>query len=135
VLLLEIFGLQLVLAFSITAFGVMAPRAIKQMQSFMAVTQMIMMPMFFVSGAMFPVSGLPTWLAILNRIDPLTYAVDPMRRLVFATCTSATLARRHCLIPASPGGAGTCRACSRPAWSRLGLGMLAIAIWQFARVE
>jgi ABC-2 type transport system permease protein len=32
---------------------------------------------------MFPVTGLPTWLTVLNRVDPLTYAVDPMRRVVF----------------------------------------------------
>jgi ABC-2 type transport system permease protein len=37
-----------------------------------------------VSGAMFPLAGLPTWLAALNRLDPLTYAVDPMRRAVFS---------------------------------------------------
>ncbi|MGA3363180.1 MAG: ABC transporter permease [Solirubrobacteraceae bacterium] len=83
VLLLEIFVLQLVLAFTITAFGVMVAARIKQIQSFMAVTQMVMLPMYFLSGAIFPVSGLPQWLTILNRLDPMTYAVDPMRRLVF----------------------------------------------------
>ncbi len=46
--------------------------------------QMIVMPMYFISGAMFPASGLPTWLTILNRLDPLAYAVDPMQRLVFS---------------------------------------------------
>ena len=50
------------------------------MTSFMAVIQMLIMPLYFISGAMFPVTGLPTWLAVLNRIDPLTYAVDPIRR-------------------------------------------------------
>ena len=83
VLLLGIFALQLLLAFTITAFGVMVAARIKQMQSFMGVMQMIVMPMFFLSGALYPVAGLPAWLAVLNRIDPLTYAVDPMRRLVF----------------------------------------------------
>ena len=33
---------------------------------------------------MFPASNLPTWLTVLNRVDPLTYAVDPMRRIVFS---------------------------------------------------
>jgi ABC-2 type transport system permease protein len=72
VLILGIFGLQLLLAFTITAFGVMIAVRITQMQSFMAVMQMIVMPMFFISGALFPVQGLPGWLAVLNRIDPLT---------------------------------------------------------------
>ena len=83
-LVIEVFALQLLLAFAITAFGVMVAARITQMQSFMALMQMAVMPMFFLSGALFPVAGLPQWLTILNRIDPLTYAVDPMRRAVFA---------------------------------------------------
>ena len=93
-LIIEVFALQLVLAFTITAFGVMVAARIKQIQSFMAVTQMVMMPMFFLSGAIFPVSGLPAWLTILNRLDPMTYAVDPMRRLVFDHLTISSAARR-----------------------------------------
>jgi ABC-2 type transport system permease protein len=134
-LILGIFGLQVLLAFSITAFGVMIAVRIKQMQSFMGVMQMIVMPMFFISGALFPVSGLPGWLAVLNRLDPLTYAVDPMRRLVFNHLTISPLAR-HALDPGVtwwgwhvPGllEAGVIAA--------LGLVMLAIAIWEFSTTE
>ena len=97
-LILGIFVLQLLLAFAITAFGVMIAVRIKQMQSFMGVMQMIVMPMFFISGALFPVAGLPGWLTVLNRLDPLTYAVDPMRRLVFDHLTISPAAR-HALDP------------------------------------
>jgi ABC-2 type transport system permease protein len=93
-LILGIFGLQLLLAFTITAFGVMIAVRIKQMQAFFGVMQMIVMPLFFISGALFPASGLPGWLTVLNRIDPLTYAVDPMRRLVFNHLTVSPAARR-----------------------------------------
>jgi ABC-2 type transport system permease protein len=93
-LILGVFGLQLLLAYTVTAFGVMIAIRIKQMQSFMGVMQMIVMPMFFLSGALYPVSGLPQWLAVLNRIDPLTYAVDPMRRLVFNHLDISAAARR-----------------------------------------
>ena len=82
-LMLGVFGLQIVLSFMLTAFGLVVAARVKQMQSFMALTQMLVMPLFFLSGAMFPLTGLPTWLTVLNRIDPLTYAVDPMRRIVF----------------------------------------------------
>jgi ABC-2 type transport system permease protein len=82
-LVLAVFGLQIVLSFMLTAFGLVVAARVKQMQSFMALTQMLVMPLFFLSGAMFPLTGLPTWLTVLNRIDPLTYAVDPMRRVVF----------------------------------------------------
>jgi ABC-2 type transport system permease protein len=93
-LLIAVFGLQLVLAFAITAFGVMVAARIKQIQSFMAVTQMVMMPMYFLSGAIFPVAGLPAWLTVLNRLDPMTYAVDPMRRLIFSHLHISQAARR-----------------------------------------
>jgi ABC-2 type transport system permease protein len=98
VMLIEIFVLQLLLAFSITAFGVMIAVRIKQMQSFMGVMQMVVTPMFFISGALFPASGLPGWLTVLNRLDPLTYAVDPMRRIVFRNLDISPAAR-HALDP------------------------------------
>jgi ABC-2 type transport system permease protein len=70
-------------AFALTAFGVMLAARIKSMQSFMGLMQMILMPMMFLSGAMFPVGNLPAWLSVLTRLNPLTYAVDPMRQAVF----------------------------------------------------
>ncbi|HWH09975.1 MAG TPA: ABC transporter permease [Solirubrobacteraceae bacterium] len=135
ILLLGIFGLQLLLAFSITAFGVMVAARIKQIQAFMGVMQMIVMPMFFISGALFPVSGLPGWLAVLNRIDPLTYAVDPMRRLVFGHL-HITAAARAALDPGL-----TWWGWHLPAVFEvgvvlvLGLVMLGIAIWEFGATE
>jgi ABC-2 type transport system permease protein len=84
VMVLEVLALQLLLAFMITAFGVMAAVQISQMQAFMALMQMVVMPLLFLSGALFPLSGLPHWLAVLNRLDPLTYAVNPLREAVFS---------------------------------------------------
>jgi ABC-2 type transport system permease protein len=135
VMIIEVFVLQLLLAFSITAFGVMVAARIKQMQSFMGVMQMIITPMFFISGALFPVAGLPGWLTVLNRIDPLTYAVDPMRRIVFSHLDISPAAR-HALDPGvtwwgwrvpSLLEAGVVEA--------LGLVMLGIAIVQFSSTE
>ena len=60
-LILGVFALQLLLAFSITAFGAMAAARIKQMQSFMGLMQMVVMPMFFISGD--PLPGRPICLA------------------------------------------------------------------------
>ena len=97
-LLVAVIALQLALAFAITAFGVMVAARIGQIQSFMAITQMVMMPMYFLSGAIFPVSGLPQWLTILNRLDPMTYAVDPMRRIIFSHL-HISAAARHALDP------------------------------------
>ena len=134
-LILGIFGLQLLLAFTITAFGVMIAIRIKQMQSFMGVMQMIVMPMFFLSGALYPVSGLPQWLAVLNRIDPLTYAVDPMRRLVFNHLDISVAARRALDPGVTWGGWHVPALLEAACVLALGLVMLAIAIWEFSATE
>src|ERR1700723_3754705 len=84
ILFLTVIGELLLLSFTLTAFGVMMAARIKQMQAFMALTQMLLMPLFFLSGALYPLNGLPAWLAVLTRFDPLTYIVDPMRRAVFS---------------------------------------------------
>jgi ABC-2 type transport system permease protein len=93
-LILSLLGMMALLAFTVTALGVLVAVSIRQAQTFTGVMQMLVMPMFFVSGAFYPVSGLPTWLGFLNRIDPLTYAVDPMRRLVFDHLDSSDSARQ-----------------------------------------
>jgi ABC-2 type transport system permease protein len=134
-LVLGVFGLQLLLAFSITAFGVMVAARIKQMQSFMGVMQMIVTPMFFISGALFPVAGLPAWLAFLTRIDPLTYAVDPMRHLVFSHLDLS----RQAVAALDPGitwfGWRVPGLLETAMVLALGLVMLAIAIWEFSATE
>jgi ABC-2 type transport system permease protein len=135
VLILGILAIQALLAFSITAFGLMVAVRIKTMQAFMGVMQMIIMPMFFISGALFPVANLPGWLAVLNRIDPLTYAVDPMRRLVFNHLDISAAARRA-LDPGVTWWGWHVPALLEVAMVfLLGLGLLSIAIWEFATTE
>jgi ABC-2 type transport system permease protein len=51
-------------------------------QASMALTQMLVMPLFFLSGALYPLSGLPAWLSVVTRIDPLTTSLGPMRQAV-----------------------------------------------------
>jgi ABC-2 type transport system permease protein len=97
-MIVEVLALQLLLAFMITAFGVMASARITQMQAFMALMQMLVMPLLFLSGALFPLGGLPRWLEVLNRLDPITYAVDPIRRAVFNRL-DISAAARHALTP------------------------------------
>jgi ABC-2 type transport system permease protein len=55
--------------------------------------------MIFLSGALFPLSGLPGWLNVLTHINPLTYAVAPLRQVVFAAQNMPPKARER--FPAS----------------------------------
>jgi ABC-2 type transport system permease protein len=134
-LVLGIFSLQLLLAFAITAFGVMAAIRINQMQSFMALMQMIVLPMFFLSGALYPVANLPGWLAVLNRLDPLTYAVDPMRRLVFNHLDVGDAARQALDPGVTWWGWRVPTGVEIAIVFAIGMVMLAIAIWEFSATE
>ena len=124
----------LILSFTLTALGVLLAARIKQIQSFFALTQLFLMPMFFLAGALYPLRNLPPWLHFLTRINPMTYAVDPMRRAVFAHLDLGPVASS--LNPGVTWGS----------WVvpiplelliviSLGVGMLWVAILQFRRAE
>src|SRR5664280_536365 len=83
-LVVEVIGLELLMAVAMTTFGVFVASRIQKMESFQVVMQMLLMPMLFLSGALFPLNGLPKWLSVITRINPVTYAVAPLRQVVFA---------------------------------------------------
>jgi ABC-2 type transport system permease protein len=135
VLLLGMLGLLLLVAFTVTSFGLLVAVRIKQAQTFTSIMQLFVIPMVFLSGALYPVSGLPTWLRVLNRIDPLTYAVDPMRRLVFAHLDVSDTARRTLDPGITWWGWHLPSLVEAGIVLLLGLTMLTIAIRQFSRTE
>ncbi|HLK77896.1 MAG TPA: ABC transporter permease [Streptosporangiaceae bacterium] len=135
VLLLTLVGELLLLSFTLTAFGVMMAARIKQIQAFMALTQMVVLPLFFLSGALYPLNGLPAWLTVLTRIDPITYIVDPMRHAVFDHLSVSPVA----VQALSPGitwfGWVVPLGLSLAMVAVMGTGMLAIAIAEFRKTE
>jgi ABC-2 type transport system permease protein len=128
-------ALQLLLAFAITALGLCLAIRVKQMQSFMGLMQMIVTPMYFISGAIFPASGLPTWLTVLNRLDPVAYAVDPMRRLVFSKINISPAAHHALDAGITWWGWRMPALLEAAVVLLLGLVMLGIAIWEFSATE
>jgi len=135
VLFLILIGELLLLAFTITAFGVMMAARITQFQAFMALTQMLVMPLFFLSGALYPLSGLPAWLSVLTRFDPLTYIVDPMRHAVFNHLNLNPRAMNALAPGVTWAGWPVPIALSLGIVAAMGLGMLAVAIAEFRKTE
>jgi ABC-2 type transport system permease protein len=138
VLFLEVIGELLLLSFTLTAFGVMVAARITQMQAFMALNQMMVMPLFFLSGAMYPLSGLPTWLTVVTRFDPLTYVVAPMRQAVFShlALSPAATAATAALDPGvSWDGWKVPDGLSLGLVAVLGLLLLGLAIAEFRKTE
>jgi ABC-2 type transport system permease protein len=135
VLLLTLLGELLLLAFTLTAFGVMMAARVKKLQAFMAITQMVVLPLFFLSGALYPLTGLPGWLTVLTRLDPLTYIVDPMRQAVFSHL-SVTPAAAAALSPGVTWfGWVVPLGLSVAIVALMGAAMLAIAIAEFRKTE
>jgi ABC-2 type transport system permease protein len=135
VLMLTLIGEMLLLAFTLTAFGVMMAARITQFQAFMALTQMLVMPLFFLSGALYPLHGLPTWLSVLTRLNPLTYVVGPMRHAVFSHLPLSPMAE-HLLSPNITWfGWPVPIMLSLAIVAAMGLAMMGVAIVTFSKPE
>jgi ABC-2 type transport system permease protein len=135
VLIVTLIGELLLLSFTLTAFGVMMAARIKQFQAFMALTQMLVMPLFFLSGALYPLNGLPAWLSVLTRIDPLTYVVGPMRHAVFSHLTMPAAFEQHLAPTITWAGWPVPLGLSLGMVAIMGLGMTGIAIAEFSKTE
>jgi ABC-2 type transport system permease protein len=81
---LEVLPLLFVLAFALSAMGVALAARMRSMQGFQMVMNLLMMPMFFLSGSLFPLNGLPGWMTVLTRLDPVAYGIAPVRHVVLA---------------------------------------------------
>ncbi len=108
---------------------------VKQIQTFTTIMQMLVMPLFFLSGALYPVAGLPTWLQVLTRVNPLTYGVDAMRRLVFAHLDVSAAAQQRLDPGVTWFGWRVPTLLEAAMIVLLGLIMLGIAIWEFSATE
>jgi ABC-2 type transport system permease protein len=134
-LILAMTGMLFVMALTITILGVMIASRITQVQSLMPIIQMTITPMMFLSGALFPLRDLPTWLNVLTRINPLTYAVNPMRHIVFSHLDLPPGARARLDPGITWGGWQVPFGLQILIVAVMGLVMLAVAIAQFSRTE
>jgi ABC-2 type transport system permease protein len=83
---LQIIGVILIcisLSFSISSFGILLATFYESYESFSVIMNFIIMPMFFLSGAMYPVKLLPDILKIASKINPLTYGIDALKHMLF----------------------------------------------------
>lgn len=86
---IELILLMILMSFALTSFGILIGARMKSMHGFQMVMNFFLMPMFFLSGAMFPLRNLPTWMDSLVRINPLAYGVDAMRYVLIGPAFQA----------------------------------------------
>jgi ABC-2 type transport system permease protein len=78
---LILIGLMLLLALVMSALGILVAARQRSMEGFQVIMNFIMLPMFFLSGAFFPLNGVPIWMEVLAKVNPVTYGVDPLRQV------------------------------------------------------
>jgi ABC-2 type transport system permease protein len=83
VMMVKLVGLLFLMAFMICALGLFLSARVKQVQSAMPLVQLTITPLMFLSGSLFPLSNLPGWLHVATTLNPMTYAVEPIRSTVF----------------------------------------------------
>jgi ABC-2 type transport system permease protein len=87
-------GILALLAVSLTAIGFGFAWKVDSVQGFHAVMNVVLLPMWLLSGAFFPLAGAPWWLGLLMRVNPLTYGVSALHDLLVV---------RGAAAPAAPG--------------------------------
>lgn len=75
---------MLLITFGLVSIGLTIASFIGSLESFGAIQSFINLPLFFLSGALFPLtgSGIPEWLQFASRVNPLTYGVDALRTII-----------------------------------------------------
>jgi ABC-2 type transport system permease protein len=132
-LLLTLVGEMVLAAVTLTALGLLLASRMAQVESFMAVMNFVTLPMFFLSGAIFPPKGLPSWLSVVTKFDPLTYAVDPLRRAVFAHVHASAAVSQRLSAGVKWGSWTVPVSVELGLVAAIGAVMLALAIDQFGR--
>ena len=122
----SIVGLMLLLATVMTSFGILIAARQKSMEGFQMMMNFLLMPMFFLSGAFFPLRGVPPWMAVLATVDPVTYGVDSLRQVVLRRSLSAEMLGALTVHP---------MATNVVVMGLLSVAFIIPAVWQFGRQD
>jgi len=96
---IELFLFMLLLALAISGIGLLIASLMRTTESFGLVMQLLIFPMFFLSGAFFPLTNVPLWMTVVSRFNPLTYGVDAMRQMILGGQVIPELASKIFLYP------------------------------------
>ena len=80
----------LLLSLSLSGLGILMATRMRSQQGFQYLMQLMVFPLIFLSGVFFPVDGVPTWLQVVAKINPLTYGVDAIRQIFLGPNITST---------------------------------------------
>ncbi|HEY3248528.1 MAG TPA: ABC transporter permease [bacterium] len=80
---LQLWVVMFLMSFALTSLGLVVASRMTSMEGFQVVMNFLIVPMWLLSGAFFPMRGVPGWMSVMMRFDPLTYGVDALRGVVY----------------------------------------------------
>jgi ABC-2 type transport system permease protein len=80
-----IFLMMVILSCFLVAVGIAIASLIQEVETFQLIMNLLIMPLFFLSNALFPIEDMPGWLKLISQINPISYAVDGLRTLVIGS--------------------------------------------------
>ncbi|MGY4691357.1 ABC transporter permease [Salibacterium sp. K-3] len=83
--LIQVIPFMFLLACALSSVGLLIASFLKSTQGFQLIVQLLVMPMVFLSGALFPVNNMPGWMDIIVKVNPVTYGVDIMKKVMIDT--------------------------------------------------
>ncbi len=81
-IIIEVLLLIFLTSFALTSLGLLIASRMESFEGFNLIMNFLIMPMFLLSGAFFPIQGLPTWLRSVVAVNPLSYGVDALRGII-----------------------------------------------------
>jgi len=98
-IVVRLFLFMLLLSFAISGMSLLIASVMKTMESFGVLMQLFIFPMFFLSGAFFPLTSAPNWMMALSRVNPLTYGVDAARQIILGSQIDSNVISKLVLHP------------------------------------
>jgi ABC-2 type transport system permease protein len=124
-IVLGLIPLIIILSLSLSALGLLIGARMRSQQGFQITMQLVIFPMMFLSGIFFPLSGVATWMEVLSKINPVTYAIDAIRQVFLGTQAAGVTIFGHTM--------GIWESALLVA--AVGVVLLIAAIWSFNRQE
>ena len=113
---------MLLITFGLVSIGLVVASFMSSLESFGAVQSFINLPMFFLSGALFPLSTLPDWLKAISQANPLSYGVDALRHITLGGAWTASVQLQPLIVDLAVIAA-------------FDLIMIAVGTWAFKRMK
>ena len=129
----------LILSLTLSGLGILIATRIRSQQGFQFLLNLMVFPLIFLSGVFFPIDGVPRWLQVIAKVNPLSYGVDAIRQIFIGPGTINPVAERSAIEIVSTGitvfGHRMGILEDVALLSIIGISLMVAGVWSFTRSE